>query len=196
MNDSTRKTATIRPDVSTYTSARAASGAMSKHNGSPVAIALVGATIPEAKAIATACGVENVDKYDALNLGQIRMNLGNRIRGAVAKHEKALAAAVALFATTQPDDATKEQESAHAAAGKFSAKWAEKDFLTTCAAATRKLVDKRVADDEKAKEADAKAKADAKAEKEAAAKTKAEATAKAKADKAAADAEKAKKEAA
>jgi hypothetical protein len=78
----------IRPDVENYTKSRAASGAASMHTGDAVAKALEGANVDEVKKVASAMGLDDVNKYDKLNSGQIRMNLGNRIRGIVNKMEK------------------------------------------------------------------------------------------------------------
>lgn len=82
----------IRPDTSEYISARSASGAKSQHNGTPVALALEGATLDETYELASDIldtpVKELQEKYGHLNVGQQRMNLGNRIRGAIAKLNK------------------------------------------------------------------------------------------------------------
>lgn len=77
----------IRPDTSEYTTVRAAGGGKSQICGDAVSRALVGMTVGDVKSVAKAFGFGDVDKYDHLNAGQIRMNLGNRIRGAVSKME-------------------------------------------------------------------------------------------------------------
>lgn len=77
----------IKPDVEKYVQTVAASGARSLNNGDTVAQSLAGATLDEVKKVASSIGVEDVDKYDHLNPGQARMNLGNRIRGALNKDE-------------------------------------------------------------------------------------------------------------
>lgn len=83
----------IRPNVEKYTSAKSASGAKSQHNGDPVATALAGATVAECtKILAELSDVSQksiTEKYAHLNVGQQRMNIGNRIRGAVNKLNKA-----------------------------------------------------------------------------------------------------------
>jgi regulator of protease activity HflC (stomatin/prohibitin superfamily) len=89
MNDKVR----IEIPTDNYTKARSASGSMSRNNGDVVASTLVGLTLDETIAIA----VEVLDipeaelraKYAHLNVGQQRMNIGNRIRGAVNKMNKA-----------------------------------------------------------------------------------------------------------
>lgn len=83
----------IRPDLEGYSKARSASGAMSHNNGDAVATALQGATLEEV----TKLGAEVLEmsqkelreKYAHLNIGQQRMNIGNRIRGVVNKMNKA-----------------------------------------------------------------------------------------------------------
>lgn len=92
--------ATIRPDTSDYANARAAGGGMSKHNGDPVATGLVGMNVDEVAKVASALIPDStpealIKKYSHLNIGQQRMNLGNRVRGAIAKINKANAALIA-----------------------------------------------------------------------------------------------------
>lgn len=78
----------IAPDTDKYVTSRAASGAKSLHTNDTVAIALDGLSIDQVKQVAGNMGVEEVNKYDHLNPGQIRMNLGNRIRGTFNKAER------------------------------------------------------------------------------------------------------------
>jgi len=78
----------IHPNIEKYADSRSASGSKTKHTNDHVAQKLAGATIEEVKTVAASIGVEEVNKYDNLNAGQIRMNLGNRIRGAVNRMEK------------------------------------------------------------------------------------------------------------
>lgn len=82
----------IRPDISNYTKSKSASGKKSMHNGDPVAVMLDQATLEETTKIAAAvCEVtqkELTEKYAHLNIGQQRMNMGNRIRGVVNKLNK------------------------------------------------------------------------------------------------------------
>ena len=72
-----------------YQTAKSASGSVSKHSGDVVATQLVGLTLDETYAIAAEALDTTVDelvaKYEHLNDGMQRMNLGNRIRGAVNK---------------------------------------------------------------------------------------------------------------
>lgn len=83
---------TIRPNLETYTKGRAASGAMSHNNGDAVAQALVGANLDEVVKLGSevleVTQKELREKYAHLNVGQQRMNIGNRIRGAVNKMNK------------------------------------------------------------------------------------------------------------
>lgn len=153
----------IQPNTENYTNTRTAGGKRSQHNGSPVAIALAGMTVDEIKDVAEAMGIEDVDKYDKLNAGQVRMNLGNVIRGQISRIDKANAAQVVK---ANADDATKAEKNA-AAKLKSGA-----DQLEAATKATRKVVDKREADAEKEREEKVAAAVEAKAEKEQAAKTK------------------------
>lgn len=64
------------------------SGKRTKNNGDPVATALNGMTLDEVEQLAQRMKVEHKD-YTHLNVGMQRMNIGNAIRGAVTKLEKA-----------------------------------------------------------------------------------------------------------
>lgn len=79
---------TVNANLDAYQDGRAASGAKTKHNGDPVAVALGGATLDETYAVASAltdvAEPELREKYAHLNVGMQRMNLGNRIRKGVA----------------------------------------------------------------------------------------------------------------
>jgi hypothetical protein len=84
----------IKIPTEKYVSTKAASGAKSQHNGDPVASLLAGQPVLAVFAIAAAMGTvtsqDLQDKYAHLNVGQQRMNLGNRIRGSVNKMDKAV----------------------------------------------------------------------------------------------------------
>jgi hypothetical protein len=90
---STEEGVRVRPDISNYQKARASSGALSHHNGDPVATAVEGATPEEVYSLAASVLEVDVseleDKYKHLNIGMQRMNLGNRMRGVVNKLNKA-----------------------------------------------------------------------------------------------------------
>jgi hypothetical protein len=92
MADTPEKTI-VRPDTSKYTKAKAASGAITQHNGDAVAQAIEGATLDEVYGLTAEVLETSVSdllaKYQHLNGGMQRMNLGNRIRGAVNKMNKA-----------------------------------------------------------------------------------------------------------
>lgn len=81
---------TIAPKTEGYVESRTATGGKSKHSGDAVASFLAGRSIDEVKQFAVELtGEEGLKtKYDHLNVGQQRMNLGNRIRGFVAKQNK------------------------------------------------------------------------------------------------------------
>lgn len=136
-----------------YTKTKAASGSVSLHNGDAVAVALVGLTLAEVVQVASeALDTPQKDleaKYQHLNPGQQRMNLGNRIRGVVNKMNKA--------AEAEDFDGVTGDE-----------------YIATIAEPHREAVAKREAEVAEAKakaEAERKAKAEAKAaEKEAKAK--------------------------
>lgn len=82
----------IRPNTETYVEGRSASGAKTQHSGDDVAKILNGATVEEAANLAGLVLDEKpadlLAKYAHLNVGQQRMNLGNRIRGAVNRLNK------------------------------------------------------------------------------------------------------------
>ena len=84
----------IRPDTTDYKRAKSASGAMSQHNGDTVATRLAGFSVEQvAEAVAIMVpGTSSeglMEKYAHLNVGQQRMALGNRLRGAINKANKA-----------------------------------------------------------------------------------------------------------
>lgn len=147
MSEQANKTV-IRPDTSNYKTGRAASGAKTMNNGDPVAVALEGLNLDEVKEVAEAMGIEDVNKYDHLNVGQRRMALGNRIRG----RRKAIEVA------NKELEAKAEAEGSTAADRKAAA--AAKDFDVQLEAACKgphKARDAR--EKEAAKKAEAKTKA-------------------------------------
>ena len=76
-----------------YVDSKSANGSKTKHNGDPIATALAGQSVDAVYGIAaemlSADKSELEEKYAHLNVGQQRMNLGNRIRGAVNRMTKA-----------------------------------------------------------------------------------------------------------
>ena len=105
----------IRPDVSAYKKGRSASGTITQHNGDVVATGLNGLNVEETASIASSLtkvdAKDLIAKYSHLNIGQQRMCLGNRIRGAVAKLEKAEAGTgTSAFAALIKPIAAKAQE--------------------------------------------------------------------------------------
>jgi len=83
------KAKTVNADLSKYVKTKAASGAVSVNNGDDVAVLLNGLNLDELYEIAnTFCEPKEPFDYSKLNGGMQRMNLGNRIRGAVTKHGK------------------------------------------------------------------------------------------------------------
>lgn len=166
MENTTEKTI-IRANTEKYQRAKAASGAMSQHNGDAVAQTLAGLPLESVLAIANKMTSTDLSaKYTHLNVGQQRMNLGNRIRGAVSKInksiEKAKDALTAFEALTDEAKAGKETPVVPAMAGE--------EVLAAVAA-------EYVAAAKAAAEAEAAAAAELKAKKEAEAKAKAEAKA-------------------
>lgn len=83
----------IKPDLEKYVNGVSGSGKRTKRANDDVAAALDGFTLDEVYAVAKSmCDIsvkELTEKYEHLNVGMQRMNLGNRIRGAVAKLDKA-----------------------------------------------------------------------------------------------------------
>lgn len=78
-------------DVSDYVRAKTAAGNVSLHNGDSVAKQLAGKPIEDAYAAAAEAVGQTVLqlklRYNHLNLGMQRMNLGNLIRGAASRAE-------------------------------------------------------------------------------------------------------------
>ena len=143
----------IEIPVDNYVKAKSASGTVSRHSGDLVGSTLTGLTLDETLSIAVdMLQVAESDlraKYEHLNVGQQRMNLGNRIRGAVNKMNKAAEgsgdsyltqiaepfivarderaeAAVAEKAAKQAEKAAKAEAAAQAKAEKAAAKAAAK----------------------------------------------------------------------
>jgi len=81
----------IRPNVENYESVTSASGTKSMHNGDEVASALQEIDIHGVRHVVQEVGIVDdktpLDKYDHLNVGQQRMNWGNRIRAFVKKDD-------------------------------------------------------------------------------------------------------------
>jgi len=150
MSEQAAEKAKIRPDISNYVTGRSASGAKTMHRDDAVARGLDGMTVDEVKQVASALDIENVDKYDHLNIGQQRMNLGNRIRGAVSKANKIF---VELETKANAEEATAEDKK------NFRGLKTGDDQFDAAILPVRKAADARL----KEVEAAAKAKADAKA---------------------------------
>jgi hypothetical protein len=77
----------IRVDKDKYQDARTSTGTKSLNNGDVVAEALTGMTLSEVQTLADSFIGENDfrTRYAKLNLGMQRMNIGNRLRGAISK---------------------------------------------------------------------------------------------------------------
>lgn len=168
MTDKIEKTV-IRANTEKYQRAKAASGAMSQHNGDVVAQTLAGLPLESVLAIANKMtSTDLTGKYAHLNVGQQRMNLGNRIRGAVAKInksiEKAKDALAAFEALTDEAKAGKEEPVVPGMTGEQVLVAVAAEYVEAAKAAAE--ADAKAAEEAKAKkEAEAKAKADAKAAK-------------------------------
>lgn len=83
----------IKPKLENYVGGVSGSGKRTKNCGDDIAQALDGFTLEEVQSVASKMRdipvKELAAKYEHLNIGQQRMNLGNLIRGAVAKLDKA-----------------------------------------------------------------------------------------------------------
>jgi len=83
----------VKPDLSKYVKGVSGSGKKTMRTNDHVAASLDGFTLDEVYAVAQELtdtpAKEYRDKYSHLNVGMQRMNLGNRIRGAIAKQDKA-----------------------------------------------------------------------------------------------------------
>jgi hypothetical protein len=75
-------------DKEKYVPGVSGSGKRTLNNGDPIASALNGMVLEEVEQLAQKLKVEYGD-YTHLNVGMQRMNIGNRIRGAINKLEKA-----------------------------------------------------------------------------------------------------------
>ena len=151
----------ISPDLTKYQTGRSASGAKTMHSGDEVAQLLEGLTLEEVKDIAiNLIGDTDLEtKYDRLNAGQQRMNLGNRIRGFVNKVNKEIEKAEAKNASLGDDEKPVKVPAS------------PMDKLNKVASKHVKAKEKRIKDAEEAKakaEAEREAKAKEKAEKAAA----------------------------
>lgn len=82
----------IKPDLEKYVDGVSGSGKKTKRSDHPVSQALDGMSLDEVFGVASKmCDITQKDlkeKYGHLNVGMQRMNLGNRIRGAVQKLDK------------------------------------------------------------------------------------------------------------
>lgn len=158
----------IRPELEKYTKTKTATGNVSYHSGDFVATTLAGLSLDEVRGLAVkVTGQDELEtKYGHLNPGQQRMNLGNRIRGAIAKRNKANDAEIAkALADGKAEPKVVSGEDKFAKLAEPFTKAAEKRMAQAAA-------DKEKADAERAKVAAEKAAAK---EKAAAAKAKAEA---------------------
>lgn len=92
-NKEEAKAVVIKPDLTKYVNGVSGSGKKTKRSNDPIAGMLDGFTVEEVAQVAAAMtdvpAKELIAKYAHLNVGMQRMNLGNRIRGAVAKLDKA-----------------------------------------------------------------------------------------------------------
>lgn len=159
----------IRANTEKYQRAKAASGAMSQHNGDVVAQTLAGLPLESVLAIANKMtSTDLTGKYAHLNVGQQRMNLGNRIRGAVAKInksiEKAKDALAAFEALTDEAKAGKETPVVPTVTGEEALTAVAAEYVAAAKAAAEQEA-AEAASAKAAKEAEAKAKAEAKAAK-------------------------------
>lgn len=166
--ENTEKTI-IRANTEKYQRAKAASGAVSQHNGDVVAQTLAGMPLESVLAIANKMtSVDLSAKYTHLNLGQQRMNLGNRIRGAVAKINKSIQKAeealVAFRAQTDEAKAGKEEPVVPTVTGEEALAAVAAEYVAAAKAAAEAEA-AAVADAKAKKEAEARAKAEAKAAK-------------------------------
>ncbi len=91
--ESAPKEVRVKPDLSKYVKGVSGSGKKTMRTNDHVAESLDGFTLDEVYRVASELTdtpeKEYRDKYSHLNVGMQRMNLGNRIRGAIAKQDKA-----------------------------------------------------------------------------------------------------------
>jgi colicin import membrane protein len=142
----------IRPNLEKYVKGVSGSGKRTLRTNDPIAAALDGFTLDEVYAVASKMTEitqkDLKEKYGHLNIGMQRMNLGNRIRGVVAKLDKAHAEdnKVASGLATLELECRKPRDAANARAK----------------AAEKAAADRAAKAEEKAKAEEAKGKAKAK----------------------------------
>ena len=155
----------VKVDRDKYQTAKTASGGKSLNNGDVVATALEGIFTDETYEVAgklltfpltvSKVKIESLDAlkgaYDHLNDGMQRMNLGNRIRGAIAQIDKANVKALETAKKGDKDGAVNEKAVDKAE----NAKSGEEKFLAILSPFTKART-KREAEAEKEKEAKAK----------------------------------------
>lgn len=82
----------VRPKTEQYVKAVSASGKKTMHTGDTVACTLASLVLEETREVASVMLNLSIDelteRYSKLNIGMQRMNLGNLIRGAIAKANK------------------------------------------------------------------------------------------------------------
>ena len=154
MDNTEEKTKTVNADLSKYQKTKAASGAASVNNGDDVAMLLNGMELNEVYDVAEEFCEKEFD-YGELNEGMQRMNLGNRIRGAVSKRLKQI---------------DKDRAAAEKAEKNFKEPKAPLEVLEEICKPFQKAVESRAKEAQKAAEAkkkaaEAKKKADAKEKK-------------------------------
>ena len=110
------KKTTIRPDVTKMV--KTAKGSF--HKDDLIGHALNGLSLDQVKVVATELGLD-ANKYDHLNVGQQRMNLGNSLRRLSANPE----AAEKITALTGPMQEANAEAAAKAVAEKAAAKAAK-----------------------------------------------------------------------
>lgn len=150
----------IRPDTEKYTKARTAAGTQSFHNGDVIATGLSGLTVDEVKEIAVKITKDESlnDRYEKLNVGQQRMNLGNRIRGAIAKRNKENKAKIAQAKKDEkPEPTLKSGEEAFSGVVASYRKTADKRDAAATKERDEKAAKAELAKAAKAKKEDAKA---------------------------------------
>ncbi|WVR18118.1 hypothetical protein JXVLWARM_CDS_0067 [Burkholderia phage Bm1] len=126
---------------------KSVSGGVSFHCGDDVATKLHGLPLEQVKAIAATVGID-VTKYDHLNQGQQRMNIGNMLRSFVRKN---------------PDEAETFYDAAAGVRAAYEAETAEQRAADEAAAA-QKAADKEAAAKKRAEAKEAREAAKAKRE--------------------------------
>jgi len=127
----------VNVDKDKYVTTKTSKGTKSLSNGDDVALALEGLTIEQVHTVAQRLlKMDTAEKYGHLNEGMQRMNVGNRIRGAIASKKEGTPSVADLAKVTGPmqkKNADEREKAAKAKAKEVEAKAKEKEVKAKAA---------------------------------------------------------------